>query len=394
MPYPRRVWGFPLSAWGIGLVPVPTREVLVMSNSCTERQNLHERSADSIAMMSQRLWGEIVKLLALTFLIIGNLAASHAYAYDVSPQPLTRIDCHKAALTWDANANVCVANQGNVAGQPLTRLDCDKAGMAWDVNANKCGTGSQEAETPNTYQAADNSSQPLTRKACDAARMIWNDQANVCGEKSGGTHSASKGTNPIASTILITIDKTKQKMTVSIDGVEKYDWPVSTGRPRYATPSGTYTAISMNEVWYSKEWDNAPMPHSIFFMKDGHAIHGSYEVKTLGKPVSHGCVRIAPKNAVTLYALVKENGLEKTEVVLIGLTPGGESKVESGPSRTAKGESKVASGPSRTPKGKSKVVSWAGPGSRYAEAGNGWYRRGDQPQRRRGFFARLFGGRH
>jgi len=86
--------------------------------------------------------------------------------------------------------------------------------------------------------------------------------------------------------------------------VESYSWPVSTGKAGYSTPSGTFTAMSMNEVWYSKEWDNAPMPHAIFFMKDGHAIHGSYEVKTLGKPVSHGCVRISPQNAATLYDLV------------------------------------------------------------------------------------------
>ena len=83
----------------------------------------------------------------------------------------------------------------------------------------------------------------------------------------------------------------------------------------------------MNEVWYSKQWDNSPMPHSIFFIKDGHAIHGSYEVKNLGTPVSHGCVRISPDNATTLYALVKENGLENTQVVLSGVTPGGEFKI-------------------------------------------------------------------
>src|SRR6476620_9139736 len=54
-----------------------------------------------------------------------------------------------------------------------------------------------------------------------------------------------------------------------------------------AVLSRTYTATSMNEIWYSKQWDNAPMPHSIFFIKDGHAIHGSYDLKNLGKPVSH-----------------------------------------------------------------------------------------------------------
>src|SRR5215471_11689277 len=83
--------------------------------------------------------------------------------------------------------------------------------------------------------------------------------------------------------VLINIDKTKQKMTVFLDGVEKYDWPVSTGRAGYSTPSGTYTATSINEIWYSKEWDDAPMPHSIFFRKDGYAIHGTFEAKNLGR---------------------------------------------------------------------------------------------------------------
>jgi hypothetical protein len=139
--------------------------------------------------------------------------------------------------------------------------------------------------------------------------------------------SSNSETKITGAAVLINIDKTKQKMTVFLDGAEKYDWPVSTGRAGYSTPSGTYTATSMNEIWYSKQWDNSPMPHSIFFRKDGHAIHGSYEVKTLGTPVSHGCVRISPENAATLYALVDENGLENTQVVLTGVTPGGEYKV-------------------------------------------------------------------
>ena len=133
-----------------------------------------------------------------------------------------------------------------------------------------------------------------------------------------------------AGAVLVNIDKTNQKMTVFLDGVEAYEWPVSTGREGYSTPSGTYTATSMNEIWYSKQWDNAPMSHSIFFMKDGHAIHGSLDVKNLGKPVSHGCVRISPKNAATLYALVKENGLENTQVVVTGVSPGGEYGVAGG----------------------------------------------------------------
>jgi lipoprotein-anchoring transpeptidase ErfK/SrfK len=131
------------------------------------------------------------------------------------------------------------------------------------------------------------------------------------------------------SQILINIDKSRQEMTVFVDGIEQYTWPVSTGRPGYATPSGNFTPSSMNEVWYSKQWDSAPMPNSIFFTKEGHAIHGSSETKKLGRAVSHGCVRLAPENAKTLYALVEEQGLGNTQVVLTGVTPGGEAKVAS-----------------------------------------------------------------
>jgi hypothetical protein len=127
--------------------------------------------------------------------------------------------------------------------------------------------------------------------------------------------------------LVVNIDKSKQAMTVFLDGVKTYEWPISTGKAGYSTPSGTYTATSMNKIWYSKEWDNAPMPHSIFFMKDGHAIHGSLDVRHLGQPVSHGCVRISPENAATLYALVAKNGLENTHVMVSGVTPGGDYKV-------------------------------------------------------------------
>jgi lipoprotein-anchoring transpeptidase ErfK/SrfK len=172
------------------------------------------------------------------------------------------------------------------------------------------------------------SSNPATPKTdSNTANPSIKTDSTATDSKPGGAQTESNpATKKAGSAVAINIDKTKQEMTVSVDGIEKYHWPVSTGRAGYSTPSGSYTATSMNEIWYSKQWDNSPMPHSIFFMKDGHAVHGSYEVKNLGKPVSHGCVRISPENATTLYALVKENGLENTEVVLTGVTPGGEFK--------------------------------------------------------------------
>src|ERR1700709_2711677 len=118
--------------------------------------------------------------------------------------------------------------------------------------------------------------------------------------------------------IAITIDKNAQLMTVAVDGVERYQWPVSTGNPSRETPNGSFRAFRMEEDHYSKEFDDAPMPHSIFFTKVGHAIHGTDSVNRLGTPASHGCVRLSRDNATTLYALVQKEGVPNTNVTLTG----------------------------------------------------------------------------
>lgn len=120
--------------------------------------------------------------------------------------------------------------------------------------------------------------------------------------------------------ILISIDKSAQQMTVSVDGEQRYVWPVSTGIARYDTPNGAFTPFRMERDHYSREWDDAPMPYSIFFTKKGHAIHGSYH-RGIGRPASHGCVRLAVKNAATLYGLVRDQGKANTTVVLTGELP-------------------------------------------------------------------------
>ena len=81
--------------------------------------------------------------------------------------------------------------------------------------------------------------------------------------------------------VAITVDKDNQRMTVAVDGVERYTWPVSSGLPSYETPNGSFRAFRMEEDHYSKEFDEAPMPHSIFFTKVGHAIHGTDSVNRL-----------------------------------------------------------------------------------------------------------------
>jgi hypothetical protein len=129
------------------------------------------------------------------------------------------------------------------------------------------------------------------------------------------------GAQPASALLLIDIDKSTQRMTVSLDGQPLYRWPVSTGLRAYDTPSGTYTPFRMEKDHFSREWDDAPMPHSIFFTKKGHAIHGTTHLRAIGRPASHGCVRLEPQNARILFDLVRREGMANTRVVLRGVTP-------------------------------------------------------------------------
>jgi hypothetical protein len=123
---------------------------------------------------------------------------------------------------------------------------------------------------------------------------------------------------PAHAEVLITINKSTQHMVVEVDGVERWNWPVSTGRLGYDTPNGHFTAFRMEADHYSKEWDDAPMPHSIFFTKLGHAIHGYLDTRKIGTPASHGCVRLDDANAAKLFALVEEEGVTNAKVIVTG----------------------------------------------------------------------------
>lgn len=127
---------------------------------------------------------------------------------------------------------------------------------------------------------------------------------------------------PALANILIQIDKQTQTMTVFVDGAVRYRWYVSTGATGFSTPPGTYKPFRMEVMHYSKEWDNAGMPHSIFFTSRGHAVHGSNH-PGLGTPGSHGCVRLTLTNAATLYQLVAARSMGDTTVIVKGPDPAG-----------------------------------------------------------------------
>ena len=111
------------------------------------------------------------------------------------------------------------------------------------------------------------------------------------------------------------IDRSTQTMEVSVDGMPRYSWQVSTGRRGLATPGGTFHAQRLAVSWFSRKYDNSPMPHSIFF-HGGIAIHGTYETAYLGRAVSHGCVRLMPDNATVLFGLVQQEGMGATTIVV------------------------------------------------------------------------------
>jgi lipoprotein-anchoring transpeptidase ErfK/SrfK len=116
-----------------------------------------------------------------------------------------------------------------------------------------------------------------------------------------------------AGSVVARIDLSEQKMHVLVNGKQAYLWAVSTGRGRYHTPTGTYKPIRMHERYYSRKYHNAPMPYSVFF-HGGYAIHGTTEIRHLGHPASHGCVRLHPDNARQLFALIKKVGTKATKI--------------------------------------------------------------------------------
>jgi lipoprotein-anchoring transpeptidase ErfK/SrfK len=118
---------------------------------------------------------------------------------------------------------------------------------------------------------------------------------------------------PARADVVVQIDKSSQRMEVSVDGMTRYNWPVSTGRSGYGTPSGVFHPQLMARRWFSRKYYNSPMPHAIFFY-GGFAIHGTYELSRLGGPASHGCVRLHPAHAAALFALVERNGPRNTRI--------------------------------------------------------------------------------
>ena len=127
--------------------------------------------------------------------------------------------------------------------------------------------------------------------------------------------SAMTGQRVLAAQLTVNISLSKQNMLVTEGGRSVGIWPVSTARKGYRTPLGTFRPVRLERMWYSTKYDNAPMPHSVFFL-GGYAIHGTTDLKNLGRAASHGCIRLHPDNARTLYNLIRKNGKSATRIII------------------------------------------------------------------------------
>jgi lipoprotein-anchoring transpeptidase ErfK/SrfK len=120
---------------------------------------------------------------------------------------------------------------------------------------------------------------------------------------------------PARADVVAEVDIASQSMAVFVDGEIAAIWPVSTGRAGFRTPRGSFRPTALRRMHYSSKYDNSPMPHSVFF-RGGYAIHGTGYVRQLGRPASHGCVRLAKRHAAQLYALVKAHGPRRTRILI------------------------------------------------------------------------------
>lgn len=118
-----------------------------------------------------------------------------------------------------------------------------------------------------------------------------------------------------------TVSISRQQMEVVIldadTGIEQtMVWTVSTGAEGYTTPTGKYQPTWLSRHHRSRQYDNAPMPWAVFF-HNGYAVHATFDLDNLGRPASHGCVRLAPENAATFFELVRAVGNDNTEIVIV-----------------------------------------------------------------------------
>jgi lipoprotein-anchoring transpeptidase ErfK/SrfK len=199
---------------------------------------------------------------------------------------------------------------------------CAALGLLMSLALPISGAGAQTGVTPSTAPAT---APAVSTHAAPAAAA---EPAKAGDAAEPAEAAAPAAPKPIAITLNIDIDLAAQRLNVKVHGKPLHTWAISSGTREFPTPTGTFRPQWMAKMWFSKKYDDAPMPHSIFF-KDGAAIHATNSTGRLGSPASHGCIRLAPANAAALYALVTKHGMVSTRIAVHGTPKWREPQVAS-----------------------------------------------------------------
>jgi lipoprotein-anchoring transpeptidase ErfK/SrfK len=224
-------------------------------------------------------------------------------------------------LLWGALAAVAFADPS--AAQTDDRADAAQNGVPTVTILNKASETS-EAVAPPTLEVSPQrpaAAAPFAAPAPQPSAVTAPAETTTAPGSAVATDvAATKPAEPapqLDPTLTINVDLSRQQMTVSEHGVTLHTWPISSARYGHRTPTGTFQPTWMTKMWYSRQYDYAPMPYSIFFHQ-GVAIHATYAIRALGRPASHGCVRLEPRNAAELFRLVAAHGKERTQIVVHG----------------------------------------------------------------------------
>lgn len=115
--------------------------------------------------------------------------------------------------------------------------------------------------------------------------------------------------------VLARVSISEQIIRIYHEGRHIYTWPVSTAKAPKITPLGRFTPEFLSRDHKSSLYGGAPMPWAVFY-RGNYAIHGTNQIKRLGKPASHGCVRLHPDNARIFFKMVRAEGRAQTRVVI------------------------------------------------------------------------------
>jgi lipoprotein-anchoring transpeptidase ErfK/SrfK len=120
---------------------------------------------------------------------------------------------------------------------------------------------------------------------------------------------------PASARVNAVVDLSSQTVDVYVNGVHRHRWRTSTGRRGYRTPTGVYSPKRLERDWYSRKYYWSPMPYSVFF-RGGYAIHGTTETGRLGRPASHGCIRLRTAHARELFNLIRRYGMNRSRIII------------------------------------------------------------------------------